>query len=187
MVDKSHCIMNMEDEDEFLDFYDFTKTYENHPLLIKDANAIKEEPQDEEEEGKEAAAGSEEEWDDCELEEEDVASGEEDESSSWVEVDPKDVEVQIDSSASAATKNPQSKAKFEERKGTGVTREEAFLGLNIKRAKILSTGEIQLGNGKILGHRQFHYIYKQKPRLPDTREAVVINKIALEYRKLKAL
>jgi pre-60S factor REI1 len=37
MIDKSHCIMNMEDEDEFLDFYDFTKTYENHPLLIKDA------------------------------------------------------------------------------------------------------------------------------------------------------
>jgi len=38
-----------------------------------------------------------------------------------------------------------------------------------------------------MGHRQFHYIYKQKPRLPDEREAVVINKIAVEYRKLRAL
>lgn len=35
MLDKAHCIINMEDEDEYLDYYDFTKTYENHPLLIK--------------------------------------------------------------------------------------------------------------------------------------------------------
>jgi len=51
----------------------------------------------------------------------------------------------------------------------------------------LPTGEVRLGNGKIMGHRQFKYIYKQKPRLPDEREAVVINKIAVEYRKLRAL
>lgn len=35
MIDKGHCMMNMEDEDEYVDFYDFSKTYENHPLLIK--------------------------------------------------------------------------------------------------------------------------------------------------------
>lgn len=34
MIDKGHCMMNMEDEEEYLDFYDFSKTYENHPLLI---------------------------------------------------------------------------------------------------------------------------------------------------------
>ena len=34
MIDKSHCVMNLEDEEEYLDFYDFSKTYENHPLLI---------------------------------------------------------------------------------------------------------------------------------------------------------
>jgi hypothetical protein len=28
--------MNMEDEEEYVDYYDFSKTYENHPLLIKD-------------------------------------------------------------------------------------------------------------------------------------------------------
>jgi len=38
-----------------------------------------------------------------------------------------------------------------------------------------------------MGTRKWHYIYKQKPRIPDEREAVVINKIALEYRKLHAL
>ena len=38
-----------------------------------------------------------------------------------------------------------------------------------------------------MGIRKWQYIYKQKPRIPDEREAVVINKIALEYRKLRAL
>jgi len=31
MIDKNHCRMNMEDEEEYLDFYDFRKTYENMP------------------------------------------------------------------------------------------------------------------------------------------------------------
>lgn len=34
MIDSCHCIMNMEDEDEYVDFYDFSKTYENHPFII---------------------------------------------------------------------------------------------------------------------------------------------------------
>lgn len=33
--------MNIEDEDEYVDFYDFSKAYENHPLLIKDKKAKK--------------------------------------------------------------------------------------------------------------------------------------------------
>jgi hypothetical protein len=28
--------MNIEDEEEYVDFYNFAKAYENHPLLIKD-------------------------------------------------------------------------------------------------------------------------------------------------------
>lgn len=31
MIDKEHCRINMEDEEEYLDFYDFTKTYQNLP------------------------------------------------------------------------------------------------------------------------------------------------------------
>lgn len=69
----------------------------------------------------------------------------------------------------------------------GMTREEAILGMKVKKAVLLETGEIQLGNGKIIGARSLKYIYKQRYRLDDTREAVVVNKLALEYRRLKAI
>ena len=70
---------------------------------------------------------------------------------------------------------------------TGKTREEVFLGLKIKRAELLPSGEVRLGNGKIIGTRKWRYLYKQRPRPQDEREEVIINKIALEYRKLRAL
>ena len=59
--------------------------------------------------------------------------------------------------------------------------------MNIKAAELLETGEIKLGNGKIIGNRELKYIYKQKFRMPDTREAVLINKLALEYRKIRSI
>lgn len=59
--------MNMEDEDEYLDFYDFSKTYENHPLLIKDDTlAIKEESAKKEEDDK--SNEGDEGWEDCDVE-----------------------------------------------------------------------------------------------------------------------
>ena len=70
-------------------------------------------------------------------------------------------------------------------KRTGKTRKEAFENLDIKKAELLSTGEIKLPNGKIIGHRDYKHIYRQRTRLPDQREAIVINKLALEYRKAK--
>lgn len=70
---------------------------------------------------------------------------------------------------------------------TGKTREEVFLGLKIRKAELLPSGEVRLGNGKIIGTRKWRYLYKQRPRPVDDREAVIINKIALEYRKLRAL
>ena len=39
-------------------------------------------------------------------------------------------------------------------------------------------------NGKIIGHRDYRHIYRQRTRCPDQREAIVINKLALEYRKI---
>ena len=70
-------------------------------------------------------------------------------------------------------------------KGTkkGKSREEAFQNLAIDRAELLSTGEIRLPNGKIIGHRDYKHIYRQRTRLPDQREAIVINKLAIEYRR----
>ena len=35
MMDKSHCFMNVEDEHEYEQYYDFSKTYEGHPDAIK--------------------------------------------------------------------------------------------------------------------------------------------------------
>lgn len=62
MIDKGHCILNMEDEDEYVDYYDFSKTYKNHPLLIEDPNAIKEAGEENEDDGN-ASEG----WEDCDL------------------------------------------------------------------------------------------------------------------------
>ena len=68
----------------------------------------------------------------------------------------------------------------------GKTRQEAFENLDIQKAELLSTGEIKLPSGKIIGHRDFRHIYRQRTRAPDMREAIVINKLALEYRKAEA-
>jgi hypothetical protein len=81
-------MMNMEDEEEYVDFYDFSKTYENHPLLIKNAlpdiNPIKEDVKGEQKAQKKED-GSDSEWDDCDVE--DAESGEEDTEKSYVIVD----------------------------------------------------------------------------------------------------
>jgi len=50
---------------------------------------------------------------------------------------------------------------------------------------LLPTGEIKLANGKLIGHRDYKHIYRQKLKAPDMREQVVINKLALEYRMMK--
>jgi len=55
--------------------------------------------------------------------------------------------------------------------------------LDIKKAELLHTGEIRLPNGKIIGHRDHRHIYRQRTKLPDQREAIVINKLALDYRR----
>lgn len=61
MIDMAHCRINMDDEEEYLDFYDFTKTYENHPdAVIKEEEKVKAQEKDKE--------ASEESWDDCDEE-----------------------------------------------------------------------------------------------------------------------
>lgn len=48
MIDKGHCFLNMEDEEEYVNFYDFSKAYKDHPLLIKDEEEKNESMTDEE-------------------------------------------------------------------------------------------------------------------------------------------
>ena len=50
--------------------------------------------------------------------------------------------------------------------------------------QILATGEIRLPGGKIIGHRMFKQIYKQNLKPSETRESVLMNKLALEYRQI---
>jgi len=150
MTDKGHCVMNMEDEDEYVDFYDFSKTYENHPLLIKDdTKAIAEAPKVDE---------GEESWDDCELEEEDIKSNGEGTEPSFEVVDTASEEKKASTTDGESFEVVENST--DKKKNTGKTREEVFESLNIKKAKLLPSGEVQLGNGKIMGTRKFWYIYK---------------------------
>lgn len=61
------------------------------------------------------------------------------------------------------------------------------MGLNIKKAELLPSGEVRLGNGKTIGTRRWNYLYKQKLKLPDERESVVIGKLMAEAKKLKMI
>lgn len=71
--------------------------------------------------------------------------------------------------------------------GTGRTREEVLLGLDVKRAQLLANGEVKLGSGKIIGARRYKHIYKQKLAPADSRESAIIGKLQLEYKKAMAL
>lgn len=44
-----------------------------------------------------------------------------------------------------------------------------------------------MGNGRIIGSRSLKYIYKQRFRPTDNREAIVVNKLSVEYRKIQAI
>lgn len=174
MIDTSHCFMNMEDEDEYLEYYDFSKTYENHPLLNKaqEIRAIKES----EEEGEEG-----EEWEDCDVEDmnseeaeaelvdhEDIEVDSSGKGTNGSQVVGESEEAKKSDSSFADVSAPQSSdfgieslSSIKSKKSKlGKTREEVFLGLDIKKAELMSTGEVRLGNGKIMGHRKYNNIYK---------------------------
>jgi hypothetical protein len=45
-------------------------------------------------------------------------------------------------------------------KKKGKTRAEAFAELDIKPVEILPGGELKLPSGKVIGHRDYKYIYR---------------------------
>lgn len=189
--------MNEDDESEYQAFYDYARTYENMNLPMD--KAIKEEKKEGDGEGEgEGEVEGEDSWEDC-----DLVSGDEDEEEEEKKIDVS--EVTIPEATSSAEKssgiggevssiaedtpsvgsshgfNLEEVLKRRKVKG-GMTRAEAFKALQHDKAELLSTGEIKLASGKIIGHRDFKYIYNQRVRLPDEREAVIINKLALQYR-----
>jgi hypothetical protein len=170
--------MNMEDEDEYVDFYDFSKTYDNHPLIIQGEERKALIPIEEEKGTK-----KDEEWEDCDYEDmgddeavqelcdpEDIKMSEVESGSSSFDI----VDKPISTSGLSNIDKPSSSSNFsivdkpsdteissvEGGSNKGKTRDQYVLGLDVKKAERLHTGEVKLGNGKIMGVRKFHYIYK---------------------------
>lgn len=202
MISKNHCMMNMEDEEEYLDFYDFSKTYENMPGIVLEKKTvekpIKEEDEDDEgswedlgDNDKEAkkSQGS---WEDCDEESLDDMQIEESKLDGKTGgLEGSQVDKPLDGfEILDSEKTSQIDVAFKPKTAAdskNKTREEVFAELNIKRARLLPNGEVELGNGKIMGNRKWQYIYKQKPRVPDDRESVVIGKLQIEHKKMMAL
>jgi len=136
----------MEDEEEYLDFYDFTRTYKNHPLLIENEMMIKEAGENEKTEGSDVG------WEDCDLEDEEDNTYKEEEKDSGFQVIGEsdgsesfkliDKDGNTDDDDITVDSNGNKLNDFELRKGTGKTKDDVFLGLEIKKAKLLSTGEV---------------------------------------------
>lgn len=55
-----------------------------------------------------------------------------------------------------------------------------------KKATVLETGEVELPNGKVIGHRQWAREYKQRLNLRDAKEQMIIEKLGIEYKKMGA-
>lgn len=53
---------------------------------------------------------------------------------------------------------------------------------NMKKVKVLDTGELQLPGGKIIGHRQWVKEYNQTLPLFDRAERQVMQKLSIEYK-----
>eukprot|EP00347_Sterkiella_histriomuscorum_P017477 403349212 len=82
----------------------------------------------------------------------------------------------------------------------GLSRAEAWQRLHMRQPELLESGEIKLPSGRMqdylqniimyfnsIGSRDMHYVYKQKFKPDDTRDSVILAKLQLEYRQLKAL
>lgn len=242
MMDKSHCFMNVGDEHEYQQYYDFSKTYEGHPdampqkpkrQVVAKKQVDGEVPSSDQESGKEV-----EEWEDVDVEDDDNEFQDVDEEEEEDDDELKKHESHksepsfsvitddqhqtpskgdftlVDGGQSSSAGNHAQTSSFQNisdrkdgskfvedslssikggetvdgrNKKRGMTKEEAMIGLKVKSAQLLETGEILLGNGKIIGARSLKYIYKQRFRLADSRESVVVNKLALEYRRIKAI
>jgi hypothetical protein len=173
MIDKQHTFMNMEDEHEYEDFYDFSKTYENHPNAIQVSSKKEKKDGD----GDSEAVG--EQWEDVDFEDadevEEVDEDEEEKVDTVKDSDSQSFDIidtpKKDGDAGTPSFTQEDKpvserfgaesvSSIKQEKRKGKTREEAKLGLDIKKAELLDTGEIKLGNGRIIGHRSFKYIYK---------------------------
>lgn len=141
MIDKQHCFMDAEDFDQYDKFYDFTEENRRVAQRIQEKfGHLK--ARDNEfiytiEEKKMAAINAQAENDD----------------DSWEDVD-------SDAEEGEVTENVDEEIEIDESK---VNAKKEFYKL--RRAKVLSTGELRLPSGKIAGHRDYIRYYKQKLKI----------------------
>jgi len=140
MMDKGHCFMKTDDFDEYHRYYDFSKSLDDmhNKMYLGDVN----EPLKEGEEYLEMESDDEEDngWEDVDEADEDEEEEEEDE---------------------------EGKADGEKEEGEGEVKEEKekkvkrVYRYKVRKVKVLENGEIQLPNGRILGHRKYRHLYRQ--------------------------
>ena len=115
--------------------------------------------------------GKGEEWEDCDYEDMDSDEAEKEIDAEDIKLSDKDfvvVDAGSSSSFSIVDKPPSDKvdssikslSSIQSGSKKGLSKDEVMLGLQVKKAERLPTGEVKLGNGKIMGVRKFHYIYK---------------------------
>ena len=215
MIDCRHCVMNDADEAEYAPYYDYARQYENMGLLPKLEAPKEEEKNEKGAEGEDGWEDLEDadlesvedevvDHNDLEVvvEEASSKSSVKEESSDIAAVDKTDtpnksvidqignteessIAESKEDTPSIGSFNLNAVLKRRQVKG-GMTRMEAYKALQIEKPTILSTGEIKLANGKIIGHRDYQHIYRQRYyRTEDSREAVIINRLALQYRQKK--
>jgi len=139
MIDKGHCFMKTENFDEYYKFYDFSKSLEEmrNKMYIGDAD----EPLKEGEAYYEYESGDDEDDEHWESDGEDDIEEEDEEGEDGEKLEKK-------KEAAEGEEN-------EEKKPRRVYR------YKVRKVKVLDSGEIQLPNGTILGHRKYRHLYKQ--------------------------
>lgn len=190
--------MPMDADDEFETFYDFRRAYtdlnikrknrveaitqedtfqaaengfdmEMERKIIEEQKMATQESEKQIKEDQEKEEVSEDDWEDCDVED--------DKNLPPLETVGKDGTVS-QSEASAIEDATDSASGFSQLsavingvgKNKGKTRIEAFKELDIEPVELLPSGELKLPSGKVIGHRDYKHIYRQRLRLPDERE-----------------
>jgi len=172
MTDKGHCMMaTLDNEEEFVDYYDFTATYpEELQKKIKDM-------EEERKKEKEEMGPTREEIKVDENSNED-SNGEDDE---WEDIDTPEITSQIFTEDQSIIEGEDlflSKA---------VPYQKFNVQARMSEAEREVGGEVRLANGKLIGNRAYKDIYKQNYKPQDSREMVLINRVAAQYRQLNVM
>lgn len=140
MIDTQHCFMNQDEFDRYEDCYDFTE--ENRKMARKLQEKYKGLKDDEESTFI------------YKITEKEVENNddEDDEDGSWEDIE-------------SETEGGSSESEMGEDNPEKMTIKREFFKL--RRAKVLSTGELRLPSGKVAGHRDYIRYYKQKLRMKE--------------------